>query len=94
MKHTIRNIIRSRRFLTGAALAALIAGFTFGPSMFGNGGFAQAQDAVPDNTMVPKFEVDPFWPKPLPNNWVMGETIGVAMDAHENVWVIHRPPSL
>jgi hypothetical protein len=94
MKYTTRNIIRSRKFLTGPAFAALLAGFTFGPSLFGNGGFAQAQDAVPGSTMVPKFEVDPFWPKPLPNNWVMGETIGVAMDAHENIWVIHRPPSL
>src|SRR5438045_6237329 len=43
---------------------------------------------------APKFEVDPFWPKPLPNGWVLGQTIGVAVDAQDNVWIVHRPGSL
>jgi DNA-binding beta-propeller fold protein YncE len=43
---------------------------------------------------APKFEVDPVWPKPLPNHWVMGMTIGVATDAADHVWVLHRPPTL
>ena len=30
---------------------------------------------------APRFEVDPMWPKPLPNHWVMGNTIGVSVDA-------------
>ena len=33
---------------------------------------AQARDAV----QAPRFEVDPFWPKPLPNHWLLGSTIG------------------
>ncbi len=44
--------------------------------------------------MVPKFEVDALWPKPLPNHWVIGQTIGVSADPHDNVWIIHRPGSL
>lgn len=44
--------------------------------------------------MVPKFEVDPFWPKPLPNHWILGQTIGVAVDAKDDVWVVHRPQTL
>ena len=28
----------------------------------------------------PRFEVDPFWPKPLPNRWLMGQAAGVAVD--------------
>src|SRR5881394_1173929 len=40
---------------------------------------------------APVFEVDPFWPKPLPNHWVTGSTIGVSVDAQDNVWTIHRP---
>lgn len=40
---------------------------------------------------APIFEVDPFWPKPLPNHWVTGSTIGLAVDAQDNVWTIHRP---
>lgn len=39
---------------------------------------------------APVFEVDPFWPKPLPNNWVLGSAIGVHVDARDNVWIIHR----
>jgi len=40
---------------------------------------------------APYFEVDPFWPKPLPNHWVLGSTIGVSIDADDHVWIIHRP---
>ena len=41
-----------------------------------------------------KFQVDPFWPKPLPNNWILGEVSGVAIDANDHVWIVHRPKSL
>src|SRR4051812_10009668 len=44
--------------------------------------------------MAPRFEVDPLWPKPLPNHWLMGQTIGVSVDAQDNVWIIHRGGSL
>jgi DNA-binding beta-propeller fold protein YncE len=40
---------------------------------------------------LPKFEPDPYWPKPLPNNWILGQVSGVAVDAHDHIWVIHRP---
>ena len=32
---------------------------------------------------APMFEVDPFWPKTLPNNWLLGSTIGVAVDSRD-----------
>ena len=41
-----------------------------------------------------KFEVDPFWPKPLPDPWILGEVSGVATDANDHVWIVHRPGSL
>ena len=43
---------------------------------------------------APMFEVDPFWPKPLPNHWVTGSTIGLSVDAQDNVWTIHRPETV
>ena len=43
---------------------------------------------------APYFDVDPFWPKPLPNHWVLGSTIGVSIDADDHVWIIHRPGSI
>ncbi|MGH9372319.1 MAG: hypothetical protein ACRD15_12370, partial [Vicinamibacterales bacterium] len=39
---------------------------------------------------APRFEVDPLWPKPLPNHWLLGSTIGVAVDARDHVWIVHR----
>src|SRR5579872_2064877 len=46
------------------------------------------------NVMAPRFEVDPMWPKPLPNHWILGQSIGVSADSHDNIWIIHRPGSL
>jgi len=43
---------------------------------------------------APRFEVDPLWPKPLPNHWLLGQTIGVSVDAQDHVWIIHRAGSL
>jgi DNA-binding beta-propeller fold protein YncE len=43
---------------------------------------------------VPQFEVDPWWPKPLPNNWILGQVSGIAVDARDHVWILHRPRTL
>src|SRR6187397_532272 len=43
---------------------------------------------------APRFEVDPMWPKPLPNNWVIGQAIGLTVDARDHVWMVHRVDSL
>ncbi len=43
---------------------------------------------------APRFQVDAAWPKPLPNDWIMGQAAGVAVDAQDHVWVIQRPRSL
>ncbi len=39
------------------------------------------------------FTVDPFWPQPLPDGWLLGNVVGVATDSRDNVWIIHRPNS-
>jgi DNA-binding beta-propeller fold protein YncE len=43
---------------------------------------------------VPIFRVDPTWPKPLPNHWIVGSVVGVAVDGRDHVWVTHRPSTL
>jgi DNA-binding beta-propeller fold protein YncE len=43
---------------------------------------------------TPKFEPDPFWPKPLPNNWMLGQVGGTFVDSHDRLWVTTRPRSL
>jgi len=84
--------IRTRNFLIGTAFAALVAGLGVAPSILGHIGSAQAQAA--SDPMVPKFEVDPFWPKPYPNHWVIGNVIGLDVDKQNDVWIVHRPGTL
>jgi DNA-binding beta-propeller fold protein YncE len=43
---------------------------------------------------APRFQVDPSWPKTLPNNWILGQASGVAVDDRDHVFVLHRPRSL
>ena len=46
------------------------------------------------NAEGPAFKVDPQWPKPLPNNWILGQVGGMTVDAQDNIWVFQRPRSL
>ena len=43
---------------------------------------------------APMFEVDPLWPQPLPNHWLLGSTIGVDVDTQDHVWIVHRASTL
>ena len=78
-----------RKFTIGAALVALV--FALGV------GAVVLQKRVPVQAagiQAPRFEVDPMWPKPLPNHWILGMTIGVSVDAQDHIWIIHRQGSL
>jgi DNA-binding beta-propeller fold protein YncE len=81
--------IKSRRELyVGAGLAALIAALYVGQAALENKAEAQAR-----TVQAPMFEVDPLWPKPLPNHWLLGMVIGVWVDDQDHVWIIHRGAS-
>jgi DNA-binding beta-propeller fold protein YncE len=41
-----------------------------------------------------QYQVDPFWPQELPEKWLLGQVIGVAVDSRDHIWVLHRPGSL
>ena len=74
-----------RNFFIGAALVALMVALGVGQSVLQNKADAQGR-----TVQAPMFEVDPLWPKPLPNHWLLGWTIGVWVDEQDHVWVIHR----
>src|SRR5438309_1802865 len=40
--------------------------------------------------VAPTFKVDPFWPKPLPDNWVTGEVGGTCIDSQDHVFIVTR----
>ncbi len=42
---------------------------------------------------APRFKVDAAWPLELANNWIMGQVGGLAVDSHDNIWVLQRPGS-
>ena len=43
---------------------------------------------------LPQFQVDALWPKPLPNNWILGQVSGITVDRFDRIWVVQRPGSL
>lgn len=76
MKHT-RNLV------FGGTLGALIVALGVGQAALKTAADGQTVQA-------PMFEVDPFWPKPLPNHWLLGSAIGVGVDSRDHVFIIHR----
>ena len=77
--------MNSATFLRGVAVACLVVGAS---ALEAQGPAARPAPAVP------QLQVDPFWPKPLPNNWILGQVSGVAVDKRGHVWIIQRPRSL
>jgi len=78
-----------RNLFIGVTLFVLLAVLAVGQRMLENRAIAEAA-----GVQAPMFEVDPLWPKPLPNHWRIGSTIGVSVDAQDHVWIIHRPETL
>jgi DNA-binding beta-propeller fold protein YncE len=82
------TLAKNRKIIAVAAFAAATAGLGVGQA------FLQRQaEAQGESVQAPRFEVDPLWPKPLPNNWLLGWTIGVWVDEQDYVWIIHRGAS-
>src|SRR5688572_33225562 len=75
---------RSRKFVLGAALVLCIAALGLGQAAL------EASTQAQQTVQAPRFEVDPMWPKPLPNGWVMGSTIGIGVDSKDHVFIVHR----
>jgi len=50
--------------------------------------------SAPARAEGPEYKVDPFWPKQLPNNWILGQIGGMTVDAQDHIWVFQRPRSL
>jgi DNA-binding beta-propeller fold protein YncE len=75
-----------RNVLIGTSFVALLAALGIGQAVLDKTAAAQGKATV----QAPRFEVDPLWPKPLPNHWIYGNVIGVSVDAQDHVYIIHR----
>ena len=80
----MRDLIRSRNFLIATVFVVLLGALATAQVALkpGSGGATSAQ--------APRYEVDPLWPKPMPNHWVLGSVIGAAVDADNHIWILHR----
>ena len=77
-----------RDVYVGGAFIAVVVLLGCAAAVLEDGGAGEVS-----GVQAPMFEVDPLWPKPLPNHWIMGSTIGVSVDSRDHVWVIHRRDS-
>ena len=77
---------RTRKFYVGATIAAVIVVLAIAQYTLQT--VARAQENGGAKAGI--YEVDRMWPKPLPNNWVLGSTVGLAIDARDHVFVVHR----
>ncbi len=76
----------TRKLLMGVTMVGLIV-------VLGAGSELVQRSAIAGQTMAPMFEVDPFWPKPLPNHWILGSAVGVGVDSRDHVFIVHRQTS-
>ncbi len=74
-----------RNFYIGAIFLALVAALAAGSVVLEKKATAQGAEVL-----APRFEVDPLWPKPLPNHWVQGMSVGVSVDSQDHIWIVHR----
>lgn len=73
------------KVLIGAGLVVALAALQFGQSQL-----QEPTVAANNDVMAPHFLVDPLWPKPLPNHWIQGNTIGVDVDERDHIFAVHR----
>ena len=75
-----------RNVAIGTGVLALLVALGLAQGVLQRTAAAQAKGTV----QAPRFEVDPMWPKPLPNHWVYGNVIGVGVDTKDHIYIIHR----
>jgi DNA-binding beta-propeller fold protein YncE len=81
---------RTRNFYVGVTIVAVIAILAIAQYTLQT--VASAQEGNGGNR-AGIYQVDPLWPKPLPNSWVLGATVGLAVDSRDHVYIVHRGQS-
>jgi hypothetical protein len=77
-----------------AALPRTVAGFATVCSLLAGLAVSLGPPRPASAAEIPTFTVDAAWPKPLPNNWIIGQVGGITVDGQGHIWAIHRPRSL
>lgn len=75
---------------TKATLLCLATSLLLTGLFTGQQQLTEQAEAANQDRMAPQFVVDPFWPQPLPNKWLLGRAIGVAVDPQDHIYIVHR----
>src|SRR5687767_8829677 len=75
--------IMKQQYRTGITILAAIAVLAVAQWALQSVSSAQSRATV----QAPMYQVDPMWPKPLPNNWVFGSVVGLSIDSRDHIWV-------
>jgi DNA-binding beta-propeller fold protein YncE len=78
--------MRTKNWVAGFALVGFVIASSTSPRIFGRPVAAHGSYGG----KYPVFELDPAWPQ-LPPDWALGLVSKIAVDKHDNVWIIHRP---
>jgi DNA-binding beta-propeller fold protein YncE len=78
------------KYTVAALVAILLVGVDSGLRLR----LSAQQSANGASNDVPVFEVDPSWPKELPNDWIIGLTTGIYVDSRDHIWVTNNPLGL
>ena len=81
-----------RKLLSRAVLMALGVVASVVPTWLASSALS-AQASKAQGRSLPIFEVDGAWPS-VPAEWKLGDPSSIAIDAQDNVWVLHRPRTL
>jgi DNA-binding beta-propeller fold protein YncE len=77
--------LRARIVVLGCGAIAALA--------LARGPFVNLLAQGPPPGAPPVFEVDPNWPAPLPNKWVLGPVSGIGVDPQDHVVLVQRAES-
>ena len=75
--------MKKHTLVVAGVVVSAVAALAIGQSKLQAAAAARMVDA-------PRFEVDPLWPKPLPNHWVLGMSIGIGIDSKDHIFIVHR----
>src|SRR5437867_412494 len=77
--------MRNKRYVYTGTLALALA-MALGTSVW----TSHIQADPKKSAKPPTYTVDPFWPKPLPDNWVTGEVAGTCIDSKDHLFIVNR----
>jgi hypothetical protein len=78
---------RFSRLAFALSLLVGLAVFADPASQSGQGVIHHSRSDSVEGGRIPRYAVDASWPKPLPNNWLIGQVGGLAVDKHDHIWI-------